>query len=94
MEYCGGVSHFLKYCHQECRTEYGMFRYAAALHGMTKNLAVDLKPIRVNLVSPGAIYTELWRTMSEEVRSKMFKDISSQVPTGKIGKRKLTHLWT
>jgi NAD(P)-dependent dehydrogenase (short-subunit alcohol dehydrogenase family) len=32
--------------------------YAAGLHGMTRNLALDLKPIRVNLVSPGAFDTE------------------------------------
>ncbi|KAH8804853.1 short-chain dehydrogenase [Xylogone sp. PMI_703] len=34
--------------------------YMTGLHGMTRNLAVDLKPIRVNLVSPGAVDTELW----------------------------------
>lgn len=27
--------------------------YAAGLHGMTRGLALDLKPIRVNLISPG-----------------------------------------
>ena len=32
--------------------------YAAGLHGMTRNLALDLKPVRVNLVSPGLVTTE------------------------------------
>jgi NAD(P)-dependent dehydrogenase (short-subunit alcohol dehydrogenase family) len=34
--------------------------FLSGLHGMTRNLAVDLKPIRVNLVSPSAVDTELW----------------------------------
>ncbi|KAL8716360.1 MAG: hypothetical protein Q9220_000267 [cf. Caloplaca sp. 1 TL-2023] len=34
--------------------------YAAGLHGMTRNLALDLAPIRVNLISPGAVETEMW----------------------------------
>lgn len=34
--------------------------YATGLHGMTRSLALDLKPLRVNLVSPGAVATPLW----------------------------------
>lgn len=34
--------------------------YATGLHGLTKSLALDLKPLRVNLVSPGAVATPLW----------------------------------
>ena len=34
--------------------------YASGLSAMTRNLAVDLKPIRVNLVIHGAVDTELW----------------------------------
>lgn len=34
--------------------------YAAGLSGATRNLALDLKPIRVNQVNPGAVITELW----------------------------------
>lgn len=34
--------------------------YLAGLHTMTRNLAVELKPIRVNHVCPGAVDTELW----------------------------------
>ncbi|KFY16051.1 hypothetical protein V491_05451 [Pseudogymnoascus sp. VKM F-3775] len=59
--------------------------YAAGLHGMTRNLALDLKPIRVNLVSPGVIDTEIWAHMSAEQKGKMFKWVSSTVPTGKVG---------
>jgi NAD(P)-dependent dehydrogenase (short-subunit alcohol dehydrogenase family) len=34
--------------------------YLTGLHGLTQNLALDLKPMRVNLVSPGAVATPLW----------------------------------
>jgi len=34
--------------------------YAAGLYGMVRGLALDLKPLRVNLISPGAVKTELW----------------------------------
>ena len=61
--------------------------YAAGLHGMTRNLALDLKPIRVNLVSPGAVDTELWGGMKSEDKEKMFTNIAGKVPTGKVGRR-------
>ncbi|CAL3970925.1 unnamed protein product [Diplocarpon coronariae] len=37
------------------------------LYGMTRNLAIDQKPMRVNLVSPAAVVTELWKDMAGEV---------------------------
>ncbi|KAF7955878.1 hypothetical protein EAE96_004800 [Botrytis aclada] len=47
--------------------------FAAGLHGMAKALAVDLAPVRVNVVSPGAVKTELWNGMPEEEREGSFK---------------------
>lgn len=47
--------------------------YLTGLHGMTRNLAVDLKPIRVNLVSPGAVDTELWGESREAAVAAMSK---------------------
>jgi NAD(P)-dependent dehydrogenase (short-subunit alcohol dehydrogenase family) len=48
--------------------------YAAGLHGLTRQLAYDLAPqhFRVNLVSPGAVKTEMWNGMPESVREKRF----------------------
>jgi NAD(P)-dependent dehydrogenase (short-subunit alcohol dehydrogenase family) len=59
--------------------------YASGLHGMTRNLALDLKPIRVNLVSPGAILTELWDSLPEEGRQLVIKRSGEKSFTGKIG---------
>jgi NAD(P)-dependent dehydrogenase (short-subunit alcohol dehydrogenase family) len=60
--------------------------YATGLQGMTRQLALDLKPIRVNLVSPGAVKTELWGSsgFSEEQTKNMLEGISSKLPTGKV----------
>ena len=60
--------------------------YATALHGLTRGLALDLKPVRVNLVSPGAVDTELWTNsgFSQEQKEGMLKGIASRLPTGKV----------
>ena len=62
--------------------------YATGLHGMVRNLAVDLKPVRVNLASPGPVDTELWKEMGEGEKKNMFKEIEGKVPTGHAGRRK------
>lgn len=53
---------------------------------MTRNLALDLKPIRVNLVSPGLVNTDFWKDMTSKDRDDMFKFISGKVPTGRVGR--------
>jgi NAD(P)-dependent dehydrogenase (short-subunit alcohol dehydrogenase family) len=55
--------------------------YSSALHGLTRNLALDLKPIRVNLVSPGAVDTELWGPNREQLVAQFSKGAFM----GKIG---------
>ncbi|KUJ09755.1 NAD(P)-binding protein [Mollisia scopiformis] len=60
--------------------------YLSGLYGMTRALAIDLKPVRVNLVSPGAVDTELWKDFSAEEKEKFFKEVGEKVPTGRIGR--------
>ena len=60
--------------------------FATGLHGMTRSLALDLAPIRVNLISPGGVETELWNGLPEDKRKAMFKEMGESVPTGTIGK--------
>ncbi|CRG91888.1 hypothetical protein PISL3812_08942 [Talaromyces islandicus] len=53
--------------------------YMSGLEGMTKNLALDLKPIRVNLVLPGAVDTDLWGTLEDRKSTmEMLKKVSFQ----------------
>lgn len=59
--------------------------FAAGLHGMTRGLALDLKPIRVNLVSLGAVDTEFWK-MSEEDKQRIFRMREDNSLTGKVGR--------
>lgn len=57
--------------------------YAGGHHSMVRNLALDLKPIRVNGVSPGVVDTELW-TMSEEEKKGMFEHAKKGLFTGRV----------
>ncbi|KIW27921.1 uncharacterized protein PV07_07616 [Cladophialophora immunda] len=59
--------------------------FAAGLHGMVRGLALDLKPIRVNLVSLGAVDTEFWKMPAED-KQKIFRMREGKSLTGKIGR--------
>lgn len=60
--------------------------YTTGLHGMTRSMALELKPIRVNLVSPGAVETEFWDIMDEGVREGIFNHVSKGLLTGRVGR--------
>jgi NAD(P)-dependent dehydrogenase (short-subunit alcohol dehydrogenase family) len=58
--------------------------YAAGLDGLTRALALDLAPLRVNVVHPGATETEIWGPTPEERRGvKEF--LASTALLGKVG---------
>lgn len=59
----------------------------AALHGLTRGLALDLAPVRVNLVSPGSVVTELWDSVFGDdpaVRRAQMDKVAASVPTGRL----------
>src|ERR1700742_2285455 len=56
-----------------------------AIEALTRSLAVELAPIRVNAVCAGMARTELWGNISETEREAMFSDVGSKLLTGKIG---------
>ena len=60
--------------------------FATALQGVTRGLALDLAPLRVNLVSPGAVDTELWDTMgmSGDQKKGMLDNFAKSMPTGRV----------
>ncbi|KAE8382160.1 hypothetical protein BDV26DRAFT_27628 [Aspergillus bertholletiae] len=58
----------------------------SAIEGMARGLAVDLAPIRVNTVSPGAVLTEIFGTLETDNLEKMLEMIRGQTLTGEIGK--------
>ncbi len=56
-----------------------------AVEALTRALAVDLAPIRVNAVCAGMVRTDLWSNIPEADREAMFNDVGSKLLTGKIG---------
>jgi NAD(P)-dependent dehydrogenase (short-subunit alcohol dehydrogenase family) len=56
-----------------------------AMNALTKALAVELAPIRVNAVAPGVVRTPLWGAMSEADRRQMYEQAAQQLPLGRIG---------
>jgi NAD(P)-dependent dehydrogenase (short-subunit alcohol dehydrogenase family) len=59
---------------------------SAAIEGFAAALAVELAPIRVNVVAPGIIRTELWNPLPEEQRENYFATRGKALPLGRVGK--------
>ncbi|MYM27266.1 SDR family oxidoreductase [Duganella sp. CY15W] len=56
-----------------------------AVEALTRALAVELAPIRVNAVSPGLVATKLWTDMTDTDRQRMFADAGDMLPVGRVG---------
>jgi NAD(P)-dependent dehydrogenase (short-subunit alcohol dehydrogenase family) len=56
-----------------------------AIEALTRALAVELAPIRVNVVTPGFVDTAMWSTMPPGAREQMFRDTAARLPAGRIG---------
>ncbi|MGA7489638.1 MAG: SDR family oxidoreductase [Xanthobacteraceae bacterium] len=56
-----------------------------AVEALTRALAVELAPIRVNAVCPGTVRTELWGGMAESDRAAMYRDVAQRLPVGRVG---------
>jgi NAD(P)-dependent dehydrogenase (short-subunit alcohol dehydrogenase family) len=56
-----------------------------AVDFLTRWLAVELAPIRVNAISPGVIDTGAWDAMGEDGKRDYFEHIAAHNPTGRIG---------
>lgn len=57
--------------------------YAGALVSLGRQLAYDLskQDLRVNVVSPGAVRTEMWDRMPQDAREKLFEETGKSVLT-------------
>lgn len=57
----------------------------AAMEGFTRAMAVELAPVRVNLVAPGVVKTNLWNSMSEEDRNNLYTGVGESLPVKRVG---------
>lgn len=56
----------------------------SAIEGLTRALALELAPIRVNAISPGLIETPIWNLV--ENKKKVLSESAERLPLKKIGK--------
>ena len=56
-----------------------------AMESLTRALALELAPLRVNAVAPGVVRTELWRDLPEADRNGLFASAAESLPVGRIG---------
>jgi NAD(P)-dependent dehydrogenase (short-subunit alcohol dehydrogenase family) len=56
-----------------------------AMESFTRALAVELAPLRVNLVCPGFVRTPLWDSIPETEREAMYATHGAALPTGRVG---------
>src|ERR1700747_2041116 len=55
------------------------------IEALTRALAVELAPIRVNAVSPGVVRTNLWQSMSSPERELLYEIVGNSLPVGRVG---------
>lgn len=56
-----------------------------AIESLTRALALELAPVRVNCVSPGTIDTPIRAAMPEAARKDMLAKIAASLPVGRVG---------
>jgi NAD(P)-dependent dehydrogenase (short-subunit alcohol dehydrogenase family) len=56
-----------------------------AVEALTRTLAIELAPIRVNAVQPGVVRSPLWAGMSEADREQMYREVGASLPARRVG---------
>jgi len=57
----------------------------SAMEGFAKAMSVELAPVRVNIVSPGIVKTNLWNSMTDEQRESMYQSAAVSLPVQRVG---------
>ncbi len=57
----------------------------AAVEGFMRAMAVELAPIRVNMVTPGVVKTNLWSNMPEADRHAFYNNVGQAMPLQRVG---------
>jgi NAD(P)-dependent dehydrogenase (short-subunit alcohol dehydrogenase family) len=56
-----------------------------AIESLARTLAVELAPVRVNVVSPGLVATPVYDAMPEVERNALFQSYAAKLPVKRIG---------
>jgi NAD(P)-dependent dehydrogenase (short-subunit alcohol dehydrogenase family) len=56
-----------------------------AIESLTRALAVELAPVRVNAVAPGVVRSPLWASMTPASRDQLYRDTAASIPAGRVG---------
>ncbi|TQR34833.1 SDR family oxidoreductase [Brevibacillus brevis] len=56
-----------------------------AIESLTRALAVELSPLRVNAIRFGFMRTELWDNIPEKERNTMYETVGKSLPVGRVG---------
>ncbi|KAJ5809530.1 short chain dehydrogenase [Penicillium pulvis] len=60
--------------------------YASGAEGLARGLALELKPLRVNMVMPGLVHTELFSGFPDEAIQALLKHSREKNLTGTVGR--------
>jgi NAD(P)-dependent dehydrogenase (short-subunit alcohol dehydrogenase family) len=56
-----------------------------AMEALTRQLALELAPLRVNLVAPGVTRSPLWAGMSRDDEQALYDGLAATLPVGRLG---------
>lgn len=57
----------------------------AAVEGLGQALAVELAPVRVNVIAPGLVKTPAYSAMPDGERQAMYESVAKALPVGHVG---------
>jgi NAD(P)-dependent dehydrogenase (short-subunit alcohol dehydrogenase family) len=55
------------------------------IEALTRALAVELAPIRINAVCPGVVRTNLWQNMNADAREHLYENVGKSLLVGRVG---------
>jgi NAD(P)-dependent dehydrogenase (short-subunit alcohol dehydrogenase family) len=56
-----------------------------AMDSLGRELALELAPVRVNVVAPGITRSPLWESMSAQDQKAMYDQLAASLPVGRVG---------
>ncbi|HEY0908954.1 MAG TPA: SDR family oxidoreductase [Bradyrhizobium sp.] len=56
-----------------------------AMEALTRALATELAPIRVNIVSPGVVKTAKWDQLPGDTKEVLYQDVGAKLLVGRVG---------